>query len=379
MATAKYKKNYRGIYETKIWDGTFTPDGAKHRVRLTSTKSSKDLERKVNEYTRQRDEGNTKRYSDITFQEYAREWLDTKKSMREKNTIKMYKNIIEVHFAFLEDTRLSDIRNSHFQQAITNAIKKPSTCKQIYMTFKQVLRMALADNLISEMDMKLICMDISLPKHTRAKKRALTQIEKDSLKKCFDSNIFTEKERSFLTIILNCGLRKGETLALTRFDFKFLKNGASVSINKTLIFDGNNPEIKNYPKTENGIREVPIPKYAAEYLQKYISRLPGTNLFYSSNSSLITKSSYDKMWISIINKMNTAAGGTKSFPMITGLTAHIFRHNYCSNLCYKVPQISIKKIAQLMGDTQKVVLDIYDHIIEEKENVNEVLDDVFAM
>ena len=41
------------------------------------------------------------------------------------------------------------------------------------------------------------------------------------------------------------------------------------------------------------------------------------------------------------------------FPLITGLTAHIFRHNYCSNLCYKVPEISIKKIAQLMGDTRK--------------------------
>ena len=83
----------------------------------------------------------------------------------------------------------------------------------------------------------------------------------------------------------------------------------------------------------------------------------------------ITKSSYDKMWASIIRKMNTAAGGTKAFPLVDDLTAHIFRHNYCTQLCYKVPEISIKKIAQLMGDTIAVVLNVYNHIVEEKENV----------
>ena len=67
------------------------------------------------------------------------------------------------------------------------------------------------------------------------------------------------------------------------------------------------------------------------------------------------------------------------FPAITGLTAHIFRHNYCSNLCYKVPEISIKKIAQLMGDTEKVVIDVYNHIIDEKEDVSEVVESALAM
>lgn len=77
--------------------------------------------------------------------------------------------------------------------------------------------------------------------------------------------------------------------------------------------------------------------------------------------------------------MNYAIGGTDTFPVITGLTAHIFRHNYCSNLCYKVPEISIKKIAQLTGDTEKVVIDVYNHIIDEKEDVSEVVESALAM
>lgn len=53
---------------------------------------------------------------------------------------------------------------------------------------------------------------------------------------------------------------------------------------------------------------------------------------------------------------------------ITGLTAHVFRHNYCTNLCYQIPTISIKRIAQLLGDTEKMVLEVYNHIILEKED-----------
>ncbi len=40
---------------------------------------------------------------------------------------------------------------------------------------------------------------------------------------------------------------------------------------------------------------------------------------------------------------------------ITGLTAHVFRHNYCTNLCCQIPAVSIKKIAQLTGDTEAVM------------------------
>lgn len=85
------------------------------------------------------------------------------------------------------------------------------------------------------------------------------------------------------------------------------------------------------------------------------------------------------MWASIIRKMNIAAGRTKMFPKITGLTAHIFRHNYCTMLCYQIPLISVRKIAALMGDTERVVLDIYNHIVEEKEDVSGALELALAL
>ena len=375
MAKAKYKKNSRGEYHTRIWDGTYNQDGSKHRVNLKSKKSSADLERQVNALKAKVENGQYVQDTSILFLDYAKEWLKVKKGAREKNTQAMYKNIVEKHLSFLSGVRLSEIRNSHFQLAINRAMDKPRTCQQIYITFRQILKMAVTDNYIGSGMYEMICSDISLPKYVRKEKRALTKVEKDALPKAE----FTEREKAFVYIIYYCGLRRGEALALSKFDFSFKGNKSTVSITKSLIFQNNAPEIKPMPKTDNGFRTVPLPAQAAEFLKGYISGLDGAQLFSSQNNPLVTQSSYVKMWESIVRKMNRAAGGTDAFPVIDGLTAHIFRHNYCTELCYRVPEISIKKIAHLMGDTEKMVMDVYNHIIDEREDVFGVVGDALAM
>ena len=375
MAKAKYTKNSRGVFETKIWDGTYNADGSKHRKLLSSRKSSADLERKVRDLKNKVDQGSYIQNTDILFTDYALHWLNTKKSAKEENTQAMYRNIINKHLAFLEYVKLSDIRNSHFQQAINYALDKPRTCQQIYITFKQIIAMAVSDNYIGKGMQELICSNIDLPKYIRTEKRPLNEIEKEALKQAD----FTDREQAFIYIIYCCGLRRGEALALTKFDFSFSKKENTLSVTKALIFDGNNAKIKDTPKTDNGFRKLPIPKYAAEFLKSYTCSLPGPYLFTTRDGSIITKSSYRKMWESIVRKMNISAGGTDSFPQIDGLTAHIFRHNYCTELCYKIPAVSIKKIAYLMGDTEKMVLEVYNHIQEEKESAADVIEDVFAV
>ena len=375
MAKAKYTMNSRGEWETKIWDGTYNADGSKHRKRLVSKKSSADLEKQVNRLKNEVENGQYVQCTDVMFLDYAREWLRVKKGVREMNTRKMYENIINTHLSFLEGVRLTDIRNSHFQLAINNALDKPRTCQQIEITFKQIMKMAVVDNYIGSGMYDKICDDINLPKYTRKEKRPLTPEEKTALAKAD----FTDREKAFVYIIYSCGLRRGEALALSKFDFKSGGGKYSVSITKTLIFPNNASEIKQMPKSDNGFRTVPIPDTTAAYLKSYISRLSGTYLFTCKDGSNMTHSAYVKMWQSIVRKMNRAAGGTDAFPVISDLTAHIFRHNYCTNLCYKVPAISIKKIAQLMGDTEKMVLNVYNHIMDEKEDAAAVVNDILAM
>ena len=375
MAKTKYKKGKRG-YEAYVWDGTYNKDGTKHRKHLFSDKSSKDLERKVMELQQSISEGNVQLPTDISFVDYSWHWFKVKKGVREKNTQKMYRNVINKHFAPLDGLPLSDVKHSHIQGLINMNLQQPRSCEEIALTAKQVLKMAVADSFITQDQFIKITSDWAVPKYKAPEKRVLTDIEKEAIK----TAAFSDRERVFVYILLYCGLRRGEALALTPFDFIFKSSGSSLTVNKTVIFDNNNPELKNQPKSDHGYRTVPIPEPAASFLKTYVSSVDGPYLFSNlKKGGLMTLTGYNILWKSIVRKMNVAAGGSDSFPKVTGLTAHIFRHNYCTNLCYQVPQISIRKIASLLGDTDKMVLNVYNHIMEDKEDVLGAVTEALAL
>lgn len=360
MPRAKYKKQKDGRYQTKVWDGSYTESGRKHYIAVYSTQSSADLERKKAEIENQVKEQSYVAACDDTFLEYAKLWLKTYKAVKQKNTQAMYKNIIDKHFKFLEGIKLQDITRSHFQLAINNVIDQPRTCQQIYITFKQVLKAAVADRKLSALALTNICAGIELPKYVPDEKRPLRPEEKKAIK----TATFSPMEQAFIYIILGCGLRRGEVLALSKF--KVNTKTSMLSVNEAIAFDGNDPYMK---ETKNYVtRSVPMPAYVNTYLKEYIKGIPGEYLFTKRDGCLMTKSSYDKMWTQIIKKINLAAGGTEDLQLVFGLTAHVFRHNYCTNLCYQIPTISIKKIAELMGDTEKMVIEVYNHMMAEKED-----------
>lgn len=375
MAT-KYKQNKNGLWQARVWDGTYNADGSKHRKSIYSSKSSKDLELKVADIAQRIREGNIALPSNISFVEYSRHWLRVKKGVREKNTQRMYTRVIESYFTPLGDLRLSDFKHSDLQGLINSRLDVPRSCQQIALTAKQVLKMAVADSYITQDAFLKITSDLAIPKYKAPERRVLTDIEKEALK----TAAFTDREKAFVYILYSCGLRRGEALALTPFDFKFTPGDASVTINKTVIYDENTPEIKNNPKSDHGFRTVPIPDSVAGFLEEYVRGLSRPYLFTNlRGGDLMTRTGYNKMWRQIVKKMNEAAGGSEAFPVVTGLTAHIFRHNYCTNLCYQIPTISIKKIASLLGDTDKMVLNVYNHIMEEKEDVKTVVNNILAI
>lgn len=361
MAKAKYKLYADGYYRTRAWDGTYNPDGSKHRINLKSKKSSKDLEQKVNELKMQIAEQSYIKPTDITFCEYADQWLTLYKATCSNNTKAMYKNIIDAHMSVLEGVLLRDISRLHLQQIINNAAQEPRTCQQIMLTFKQILKSAIADNYLPEKAGHIVDM-VSSPKYVPPKKRPLTPEEI----KAVQLADLSPMERTYIYILYGCGLRRGEVLALQPSDIR-LKT-SELTVRRALEFIGNNPAIKS-PKSSNGVRTVPMPPYLVKHLQDYLPKLRSNYLIHGQSGSLMTKSAYRRMWERILLKLNLAAGGTENLWKIHGLTAHIFRHNYCTQLCYQIPAISTKQIAELMGDREEMVIKVYSHIIAEKEDV----------
>ncbi|MBO4375541.1 MAG: site-specific integrase [Lachnospiraceae bacterium] len=304
----------------------------------------------------------------VDFYDYSVKWFETYKKCKEYNTRVMYDNIINTHFQRYfhnMDVRQLDLYNC--QGLINENIDHPRTCQLLALTLKQVLKSAVRDGLFSSSAYEKIFSGLSLPKKKKPQKRPLTDIERKAV---FEADLSPMKH-TFLYLLYYTGIRKGEALALRPDDFDF-ENG-SVLITKTLIFTSfSDSELKFSPKSENGFREIPLPEECISLIRPYISSCDGF-LFRGQGAVLANRSFYRRFWESILTGLNIAAGYNPwkkgQVKPIQGLTAHIFRHDYCTQLCYQVPDISTKMIAQLMGDSEKMVLDVYSHLMLEKEKV----------
>jgi len=360
----KYKPRKDGRYEAKVQIG-YKEDGRPNRISLYAL-SSRELERKVEDLKYEIDHNTYANDRDITLSRYAELWLKTYKVGKSLNTQAMYKNIIEKHISDLEQYKLSEITPMHVQRLINNRLDQPRTCEQIKMTLNQIFQSAINDSLIY----KNPCNGIELPKRPKSVKRALTDTEVGAIK----TAAFSDKERAFVYIIYGCGLRRGEALALTKADINLAEG--TITVNKAVAFNLNDAYNKS-PKSDSGYRTVDMPDFLISYLRDYLAKVDML-LFPMKGGAQMSKSSYIKMWQLIVKKMNIAAGGNDHIKIIHNLTAHIFRHNYCTMLYYS--DISIKKACDLMGHADaKMIMNVYAHLDEKKERTKEKINQTIAL
>ena len=368
---AKYKKRKDGRYATTVLVG-YKPNGKPNNVFL-SAKTEKELKEKIFELKMKMKTGEMVKTSDTLLKDYADSWLETYKASASFNTKAMYVNAINCHIKpEIGHIPLNKIVRSDIQKLINDRQEHPRTCEIIRLTLVQILNSAIDDKLLHEN----VAKKVTLPKRHKAEKRALTELEKESLKKAD----FTPKEWAFVTLIYFFGLRKGEALALTKADIDF-KN-KSLTVNKSAVINVNQTVIKEGAKSDAGNRTIPIPDSAVPFLRDYLKNLDTFYLFPGKNAATLSAAQYERMWKHIIKKMNDAATTEKEKLIgakpIQGLTAHIFRHNYCTMLYYS--GISQKKAVELMGHSDlKMIMEVYAHLDEEKEAVQEKLNKAIAL
>ena len=363
----KYTKQNNGKYVATVWDGTYTPTGKKHRKYLYSTKSSKDLEKKVKAYEEAVKSRNAIQKRNITFLEYAKQWAEIYKSTTALNTKTMYTNIIDNHLSHEPAVLLSDFRAIHLINILNHAEGKKRTQQQILMTTKQIIKQAVNDRLYTSTDAEDLFNVFPKIVYRANEKRPLTSAEKKAV---FTANL-QPMDKAFLYLIYGCGLRREEALALYKFDFNWKKK--EVTIDKAHIMV-KSETVEKETKSVNGVRVVPIPDSTRHYLEEYVKGCKTSRLFTLRNGNPMTKSSYDKMWRRILKALNEV-----SDEPIEELTAHVFRHNYTTELCYQIPALSIKHIARLIGDTEAVVMKVYAHVNLEREDAHAAINSAFNM
>lgn len=206
-----------------------------------------------------------------------------------------------------------------------------------------------------------------MPKKEKPKKRALTDGEQAIIQKA-DLDI---KERAFIDLLYYTGLRRGEALALMVSDVDFVNK--KITVNKNLVFKGNESEIKPSPKSNAGNRSMPLPDNLMHSLKELIRINSGMYIFTKQDSGIMTHSAFRRFWDSIIDKFNIAAGGEKfkrsdmehsAVPLrliADDITPHLFRHTYATSL-YNAG-IDIKTAQYLLGHSSiQLTLDIYTHL-----------------
>lgn len=370
MAKAKYTRDKQGYFSTIVWDGTYDEHGRKHRIHLRSRKSSADLEEKVQKLKLKRDDGTLVLRSEKTIESYAADWIQTKVVLSQ-NTQRQYKEILKYYvIPTIGCIRVNDLSKIHLQTLISNNADHPRTCQLIRRTVLQIAESAVDDRLLPENSIRPL-RSVKLPSYHKTERRVLTKQEKAAIM----SADFTPMQRCFVYLLFYCGLRRGEALAIMPSDIDL--NRLCVRVSRSCEFVGTSSSIKA-PKSQRGYRTVPMTPQLAEFLRDYLPTVPGDYLVHKADGSLMTQSAFRRMWEQILDKMNRAAGAKKNVKVISGLTPHIFRHNLCTELCYQIPALSTKKIAAIMGHDESMVIKIYSHILEDKEDAPAAFSSIFG-
>lgn len=170
-------------------------------------------------------------------------------------------------------------------------------------------------------------------------------------------------------LLLYCGLRRGELIALTWSDVN-IKN-KSITVNKAAIFNHNQPQIEK-PKTSTGVRTVPIPDTIVDALKEYRKGIKSTMVCPAISGGMMSERAFKCAWSSYMHYLNIQAGGrvaSRSRPKLTvvnNLTPHMFRHTYATIL-YNAG-VDVKSAQRFLGHADiNMTLKIYTHLSVQKE------------
>ena len=292
-------------------------------------------------------EGNV---SNITYKDYEKKWYEAYRSNVQPHTAQGYKSILKRSIP-LHHRKLKDILKTDLQKIINDSWDTPSVCIRYSSMMKQLWDCAISDGICS----KNVACGLKLPKAPKTDRRPLTKNELSGIKQAE----FDPLERFMMDILTQFGLRPGEAYALNKQSFD--RKSRTLTINKAVGYDHNKAFLKP-PKNEIN-RVLPVP-------DNFWEKIPNVKTMYffvEEDGQLFRRHKANKFEREILKKINKAMGGTDQIK-VTDMTFYNCRHHKAS-LLYYLPGVSLKKKAEYMGHTEKMFIQIYSHMMEEKEDV----------
>lgn len=288
-----------------------------------------------------------------TFKEYADLWMDTYKQNKSAATRNAYQHSLD-KCEMIYSVPVERITNMDLQRLINSVWTMPETARKLSLTLHQIFTQLVRDGIIDRNPAD----GLNLPKKVKKDKRVLLPEELTKIRSLLSSDALEDQKKIFLSVLYYFGLRPEEARALMPGDFDF--NIGVLTVSRALSFANELGELKG-TKTDN-VRSLPIPTAASHMLKAYCDQLDKDYLFTKiTDGELHTKTSYRRMWSSIVKAIDPAPG----------FTPYVLRRNYATNLYYS--GISLKKAAYLMGHADtKMIMEVYAQIDDSKENLDAV-------
>ena len=327
-------------------------------------KTKKELELKIAEITHQIHQGIYVPEDKTTFGEMSEAWLIQYNPTANEKWIYRQEGVINKHLLpTLKYMKLKDLKPYHLQTIINQMAKdglSTSTMKKAKQTAVRILNIGVENDLV----VRNVFSNVKVPTVEPHERRALTEEERNLVNRTWKGH----RMGHAVMIMMYCGLRRGELLALTWKDID-LKNKV-LSVNKSASMYRNQPQVKK-PKSKAGTREIPVPNLLVDVLHE----VPHDNTLVCPDvkGKLMSETAYRRAWNSYRHYLNLQAGGrdaSRTRAKFQGYRQYhsTYAPSHLRIMLYEAG-VDIKSAQRFLGHADiEMTLAVYTHLTKFKED-----------
>lgn len=294
--------------------------------------------------------------SRMSVDAWTKKWLtDYKKGAVSKAWYAQMEGIANNHILpYIGDKLIREVTAADIQRMMNhNSQFSESHQRKIAQITLQIFDSAVENDLIVKVPTKRIKV---ATRGSQGRTRALSEKERKLTLVTADKY---PQEGLFFLIMLFCGLRPSEVARLKMSDYD--ANSNVLHVRRARKADGSDGS----PKSVSGTRDVPVPLYLAERLNK-LKKKKSDLICTSAQGYPLTKTSQKRLWHRFKRHMDIENGAELfrnhivESTLADDLRPYCYRHTYCTDL--QDADVPITVAQRLMGHSDiKMTAQIYTH------------------
>ncbi|MFV2171900.1 tyrosine-type recombinase/integrase [Actinomadura sp. LOL_016] len=296
----------------------------------------------------------------VPFKEYAETWIQERPGLRPK-TVERYEGLLRLHLApTFGNSAVADIKDGHVRrwrkQRLDTGVGDVTLAKA-YRLLKAIMNTAVSDGLVKRNP----CTIKGGGAENSPERPVLSIGDVFALADAID-----RRYRALVLLTTFANLRWGEAVALRRKDLD-LKAG-TVRVERTLVQVTGKPLHFGPPKSDAGVRMLPIPAIVLPEVAKHVDEFAQDGedglLFVGEQGALLRRQNFRRNWLRALD----AAG-------LKGVRFHDLRHT--GNTLAAIAGATLPELKERMGHASDRAAMIYLHATDERHR--EIADSLSAM